>query len=182
MRVEQTTTPALLVSVQEAQDYLNLDDNYPELDGIIRSVQELAEAYTARSFTERTIQLTLDDAPDLVFELPHEPVTSITGIKTLSGSESASDAGTVIAASTYYLADDYRLVFTTTPDIQRDYGGLIITYVAGDKDKTPGAMKLGILKALSTAFEHREDYIIGGGVAMLPDNSKQFFNVWRRLC
>ncbi len=182
MRIKETTIPALLVSTTEAADYLNLDDSYPELDNLLRSVQELAEAYTARAFTSRTVQLTLDYAPELVFELPREPVASITGIKTLSATETDADAGTVIASSTYYLADDHRLVFTTTPDIQRDYGGLIITYVAGDKDRTPTAMKTGILKALSTAFENREDYVIGAGVSRLPDNSLQFFNTWKKLC
>lgn len=179
IEVTVTTTPDLLLTVQEATDYLHLDASEPELNVLMRSVQEKAEAYVGKSFTARTLQLRLDMVPhDNLVHLPRYPVTSISSVKTLN----EFDGETVIAAGTYYLADEERLYFKTTPDLSRDYGGLLITYVAGDKDKTPDAMKVGMLKALATVFEHREDFVVGSSVAMLPDVSKQYFNTWRSLC
>lgn len=177
--VTVTTTPTLLVSVQEAADYLHLDSNEPELDNLLRGVQEKAEAYVGKSFTERTIELRLDEVPyEGVVSLPRFPVTSITSVETID----ESDAKTTIGTSTYYMADNERLVFTTIPDVSRDYGGLLITYVSGAATSTPGAMKVGILKSLATIFEHREDFVVGSSVAKLPDSGKTYLDTWRSLC
>lgn len=182
-----TTTPALFLDIQDAADFLNLDTSDAELLQLMRGVQEKAEAYTGKSFTERTIQLRLDAVPlDGVVHLPRYPVTAISSVKTLT------EAGveTVIATSTYYLADQERLVFTAYPTLERDYGGLLITYTAGwdntdaatDSAKPPEAVKVGMLKALATIFEHREDFVVGASVAMLPDVSKTYLDTWRSLC
>jgi hypothetical protein len=47
-----TTAGTNLLDPQEAVSYLNLADagDYPELSNLIGSVQELAEAYTGKSF------------------------------------------------------------------------------------------------------------------------------------
>ncbi len=179
IQVEVTTTPALLLDPQEAKDFLNLDLNDAELMLLMRGIQEKAEAYCGRSFTTRTITYKLDMiGGDDVLTLPRGPVTSITSIETLD----ESDVATTIASSTYYMADNDRLVFTTAPDVQRDYGGILITYVAGLSTKTPDAVKVGMLKGLATLFEHREDFIVGSSVAMLPDVSKTYLDQYRVLC
>ncbi len=179
MEVTVTTTPDLLLTTTEAHDYLNLDLAEPGLTLMMRGVQEKAEAYTGKSFTQRTIELKLDSVPaDGVVRLPRFPVTSISSVKTLD----ESDVETTVSTSTYYLADDERLIFTTWPTLSRDYGGLLITYVAGAATSTPDAMKLGMLKALATIFENREDFVVGSSVAMLPDSSKTYFDGWRTLC
>lgn len=176
--VTTITAGSNLVSVQEAKDYLNLDADYPELVMLIKGVQEKAEAYCARSFTSRTLELRLDYLESDVLTLPRYPVTSITSVKTLD----ESDVETTIASSTYYLADQERLVFTTSPEVQRDFGGLLIRFVCGDSTQAPSSIKAGILKAVSTVFENREDYVIGSAVSRLPDSSKTFFDTWRTLC
>lgn len=186
---ELTTTAAgsLLLDPAEVSSYLNLDSSYPELTTLMQGVQDQAEAYCARSFTSRTYQLRLDRIPAAhespapyvpAVELPMSPVASITSVETLD----ESDAATAINASTYYLADDYRLVFTQVPDVSRDYGGILITYVAGDSAKVPGAVKVGMMKALSTIFEQREDFVVGTTVITLPNNSKTFLDSYRKLC
>jgi uncharacterized phiE125 gp8 family phage protein len=112
VEVTVTTSPALLLSNQEAADYLHLDTSEPELNALMTGVQEKAEAYTGKSFTTRTIELRLDRLPgDGVVRLPRFPVTAITSVKTLT----EADAETIISDSTYYMADDERLVFTTWP-------------------------------------------------------------------
>lgn len=173
------TAGAPILGPLEASDYLNLGGagDYPELVPLISSVQELAEAYTGKSFTARTIQIRLDTIEEIVYLL-RGPVISITSVKTLT------EAGveTTVATSAYYLADDERLIFTTIPDVQRDYGGVLITYVAGAVARTPAAMKSGMLQALSTAFEHREDYVVGHTVTRLPGTSHRFLDTWARLC
>jgi len=187
METTVTTTPNLLLDIQEASDFLNLDNSDAELLQLMRGVQEKAEAYVGKSFTERTIQYRLDSVPHSgVVHLPRFPVTAISSVKTLD----EADVETTIASSTYYLADSERLVFTTHPTIERDYGGLLITYVAGwdstdaatAKHEPPEAVKVGMLKALSTIFEHREDFVVGSSVAMLPDVSKSYLDSWRSLC
>ena len=173
------TAGALLLDVAEVSAYLNLDDNYSELVQLIQAVQDKAEAYCGRSFTERTLTLKLDKVPnDGVLELSMSPVASITSVKTLTeaGVESTFDS------SNYYLADDYRLVFIEWPDLDRDYGGLTVTYVTGDSAKTPDAVKVGMMKALSTIFEHREDFVIGNTVVQLPNASHTFLDSYRKLC
>lgn len=185
--VTVTTTPGLLLDIQEAADYLNLDTNDAELLSLMRGVQEKAEAYTGKSFTERTIQLRLDTVPlDGVVYLPRFPVTAISSVKTLT----EANAETTILSSAYYLADYERLVFITYPTLERDYGGLLITYTAGwdstdsatDGAKPPEAVRVGMLKALATVYEHREDFVVGSSVAMLPDVSKSYLDTWRTLC
>lgn len=177
-----TTAGANLLTTYEAATYLNLGDvsDYPELASMITSVQDLAEAYTGKSFTVRTIQVRLDSVAE-VLRLPRGPVISITSVKTLT----EAGAETTISSSTYYLADDERLIFTTIPDVSRDYGGVLITYTAGSSTVTTAtapAMKSGMLQALSTAFEHREDYVVGHTVTRLPETSHRFFDTWARLC
>ena len=170
---------ALLLDISEVSAFLKLDDSHPELVQLIQGVQDKAEAYCARSFTARTLTLKLDKVPSNgVLELPMSPVTSISSVKTLA----EDDTETTVLASTYYLADDYRLIFTTWPDLQRDYGGLAITYVTGDSSRVPDAVKVGMYKALSTIFEHREDFVIGSTVAMLPNESTTFLDSYRKLC
>lgn len=173
------TAGAPILGPLEASDYLNLGGagDYPELVPLISSVQELAEAYTGKSFTARTIQIRLDTIEEIVYLL-RGPVISITSVKTLT----EAGAETTVSTSAYYLADDERLVFTTIPDVQRDYGGVLITYEAGAVARTPAAMKSGMLQALSTAFEHREDYVVGHTVTRLPGTSHRFLDTWARLC
>lgn len=179
MDLQITTAGASLLTSQEAVDYLNLASAgaHPELVPMLSSVQELAEAYTGKSFTARTIQIRIDTIEEVIY-LPRGPVISITSVKTLT----EADAETVVSSASYYLADDERLIFTTIPDVQRDYGGVLITYVAGATTRTPAAMKTGMLQALSTAFEHREDYIVGHTVTRLPETSQRFLDTWARLC
>ena len=179
MELQITTAGAALLTSQEAVDYLNLASAgaHPELVPLIGSVQELDEAYTGQSFTARTIQIRLDTIEEVIY-LPRGPVISITSVKTLT----EAGAETTVSTSAYYLADDERLIFTTIPDVQRDYGGVLITYVAGATTRTPAAMKIGMLQALSTAFEHREDYIVGHTVTRLPESSKRFLDAGARLC
>lgn len=179
MDLQITTAGTNILTPHEAASYLNLGDagDYPELDNLLSSVQELAEAYTGKSFSARTIQVRYD-APEEVMYLPRGPVISITSVKTLT----EAGAETTVSTSAYYLADDERLIFTSTPDTQRDFGGLLITYVAGATTRTPAAIKSGMLQALSTAFEHREDYIVGHTVTMLPATSHRFLDTWARLC
>lgn len=179
MDLQITTEGALLLDPWEAADFLNLSSpgDYPELTPLLYSVQELAEAYTGKSFTARTIQVRYDKVVEEFF-LPRGPVISITSVKTLT------EAGveTTVNASTYYLADDERLIFTTIPDVSRDYGGILVTYVAGASARVPRAIKQGMLQALSTAFEHREDFVVGSTVSELPATSKRFLDTWARLC
>lgn len=174
-----TTAGSRLLSVDEAKDFLRLSGDDPELTLLMDAIQEKAEAYCGRSFTAKTLQLRMDrlDGSDTVI-LPRYPVISITSVATLD----EDDASTAIASSTYYLADQQRLVFTTVPDIERDFGGLLITYVSGAKAQVPGSIKAGMLRALSTVYENREDYVIGSTIASLPDMSKTFFDTWRDLC
>ena len=179
MELTVTTTPDLLMKTGEANEFLHLDAPEPELQLMMRSIQEKAEAYVGKSFTQRTIILKLDRiAVGGVVELPRYPVTSITSIATLD----EDDVSTTVLASTYYMADERRLIFKEDPNITRDYGGLVITYVAGLASRTPDAMKTGMLKALSTIFEHREDFAIGTTVIRLPDQSKSYLDTWRSLC
>ena len=178
----QLTTDAvgdLLLDPAEVSAYLNLDDNYPELVALMKAVQDKAEAYCGRSFTERTYTLKLDKVPDYgVIELPMSPVSSVSSVKTLTeaGAQSTFDS------SNYYLADDYRLVFIEWPELDRDYGGLTVTYVAGSSSTTPDAVKAGMWKALSTIFEHREDFVVGTTVIQLPNASHTFLDSYRKLC
>ena len=142
----------------------------------MESVQDLAEAYTKRSFTQRTYTLSIDKLKDDILTLPRGPVQSITSIQVLDEADSA----TTFATSNYYLTGD-RIVFTDTPVLERDYGGLVITYVAGDSTETPPAMRAGLLKAMSTIYENREDFIVGTVVARLPETSHTFFASWMNL-
>ena len=166
----------LLLNAQEVKDFLNLHLDEPELIPLMESVQDMAEAYTKRSFTTRSYTLTLDDVPGDTINLPRGPVQSITSVQIID----EADAATAFDISNYYLTGD-RLVFIDTPILERDYGGLVINYVAGDSTETPPAMRAGLLKAMSTIYENREDFIVGTVVARLPETSRTFFASWMNL-
>ena len=120
--IQLTTVTAgdLLLDISEVSAYLNLDDSYPELVQLIQGVQDKAEAYCGRSFTERTFRLRLDEIPsDGVVELPSGPVTSITSV-TLPNE---SDSELPVSSTTYYIADDYRLYFTESPEVTKGLRG-----------------------------------------------------------
>ena len=166
----------LLLNAQEVKDFLNLHLDEPELIPLMESVQDLAEAYTKRSFTTRSYTLTLDDVPGDTINLPRGPVQSITSVQIVN----EADVATTFDSSNYYLTGD-RLVFIDTPILERYYGGLVINYVAGDSTETPPAMRAGLLKAMSTIYENREDYVIGSMVSQIPDSSLRFFSTWMNL-
>lgn len=143
----------------------------------MESVQDLAEAYTKKAFTQRTYTLWMNNVGRYKYiTLPMGPVQSITSVETLD----ESDVATAVSTSTYYLTGD-KLVFTDTPEIVRDYEGLKITYVAGDRSETPAAMRQGMLKALSTAYENREDFVVGQVVSTLPQDAERFLSTWMTL-
>ena len=179
--IQLTTDTAgdLLLDSSEVSSYLNLDDSYPELITLMKAVQDKAEAYCGRSFTARTLKLRLDEIPsDGIVELPMSPVTSITSVSV----PNEFDDDLNVTATTYYMVDDYRLYFKELPETRRDFGGILITYVTGDATKVPDAVKVGMYKALSTIFEHREDFVVGTTVISLPNESKTFLDSYRKIC
>jgi len=145
------------VTVQEAKDYLRINNNVEDtlIGELITSARQRLEGFTGRSFGAKTIKVRFEYVDGWV-ELPYSPITSITSVE--------NDAGDTLTYESKGL--EVKEVFCNANN------GVIITYVAG-YTTLPKALKEAILKEVSTSYENRENYVIGESVNGLSNGAKQ---------
>lgn len=172
--VAPTATP---VSVQDALDYLKLDDTCetPFITMLIEAATQQVESYLKRKICTQTLQAAYDYVPAAnasfydsnyyrnfpdsranknCFFLPFPAIQSITSIKLYdtANTESTYDS------SNYYL-DSFngRCVFNQGAVIDtdlRECNAMIVTYVAGYAT-VPATIKMGILEQVKMMYECR---------------------------
>ena len=172
----------LAVDFEEALGYLRLDEppaaERALIERLLKAITRQAEASTGRAFVRQTLRVVSPlDPPlrggegfDLV--LPRTPVIELQG--------ATSPEGEPLSEEAYRLRLDGEAV-----RFKRGFAGgaLSVRYACGygtDAAAVPDDVKAGLLKALATIYEDREDYALGTIVAALPQTSETLFDGVRR--
>lgn len=130
--------------------------------------------------------LTLSLAGADYVELPRPPLIGITTVHWYT----TANAETLFAAASYtfdaagapgriILNDGY-----SWPSSVRSRNSMRFRYTAGygvTAASVPAAMRLAILELVATAYEHREDQVVGAGVSEMPFSSQRRLMPYRVL-
>lgn len=191
MRVALVTPPAEEpVTLAEAKLWMKVDggDEDALISSLITTARMTAEEYTRRAFVTQTWRLTLDTGargvPDWLtagtydlpvncfggdiptaFELPRQPILSITGVTTYDGDNVAA----VFAPANYSLSGTRIVLTDYWPSGLRPYGGAEITYVCGygNAAAVPEPIKTAIKMHAQKMYDDRTVCDLPGGCERL---------------
>ena len=180
----QVTTPPVQepVSLQEAKEYLRVDDSTDEriVRPFIETARRVAEEHLGRTLMTTTYSLFVDGYDELAdplwegtrtgpylnyyknyINLPKCPIQSVTSVSTFDD----SDNETTMAASRYYVdnvREPSRVVLRlgeTFPTALRVANAVKVVYVAGYANAyvVPEPLKMGMLQHIAFLYEHRGD-------------------------
>ena len=136
--------------------FTDFEDAY--LLSLIPAYADLAQSYTGRMLTEGSAVVVVDSG-DLSVLLPYGEVTEVTKL-TLDGTE-----------STDFTFDDVTQKIT----IGTDYSTARIEFNAGYVT-LPDVVKSAILVMISTAFNNRDDSVVGQTVNQMPMTSRHLLD------
>ena len=180
-RLQLVTAPSdEPLSLTQVKDHLhvtgNADDDY--LRALITAARLQAEASTHRALMTQTWDWFLDDFPsEDIFCVPRPPLQSITSITYLDAVAGATQTWATTeydtdAPATIALIDEFAapgriaLAFGVTyPATRTEINSVTVRFVAGygaDQD-VPAAIRQGMLLAIGSLYEHREDVVTGTG-------------------
>ena len=153
--------PLAIVTLTEAKRQLNIIDNVDDDDHInmlIDACSELAETYTNRMLSTGVVDLIVCGKQSffLPFGEATEDVTEI--------------VATVTGDPVTFVFEPISQKITFDEGQVADTDEVLITYSAG-YSATPIAVKLGVLMMISSAFNNREDIVLGLTVNDIPLNS-----------
>ena len=168
MAIKVITPPSVEpVSLTEIKAHLNiggtLDDTI--LTAYIKVAREWCESYQNRAYITQTLELTLDDYPASIQDIPRPPLQSVTSIKyydenqveaTFSNTKYMVDTSSFVGRIALLGSNLYP---TTT---LRTINGVVIRYVAGYGNAAtdvPEMVKHAIKLLAGHLYEHREDTI-----------------------
>ena len=173
------------VSLTETKNHLrvtgNLDDDY--IGSLIEAAVAAAEAFTHRALVTQTWDWVLDDFPsEDIFCVPRPPLQSVTSINYLDAVDGSSqlwatseydvDAPATIAEIGEFAAPGrIALAFGVTyPATRTEINSVTVRFVAGygAAEAVPAKIRQGMLLAISTWYEHREDVVVGTIATALP--------------
>lgn len=146
--VRQVIAPASLpVTVAEAKAYMKLDAGDTTYDALIErligAARDYGQGIQRRSWEARTLRATYLETTEVI-DLPYSPIVTI--ISVLRPPATAITGANLLGNRLYLPAPE--------PD------GLVVDYIAGTG--STHAEQLAVLKAVSTAFENREDIAESG--------------------
>jgi len=139
---------------------------------LIAGVEEMAEKYMGLSLRTKDVTVEFAEFGNEVI-LPLGPHTSVDAVRTkYQGTETTLGAGEYFVTGqdfkTLHLVESF-----TDQQLEVD---LTVGYGAAN---VPALIKVGLLKAVLSNYEDRQDVVEGGGF-VLPNESKELFNRYRR--
>lgn len=183
MTVRIVTQPAVEpITVAQARAWCRIDgtDEDSILEILIKSMREYAEEYTGRAFVQRQLELTMDSFDGREIHLPYPPLLSVTHIKYIAydGTLTTIDPDDY-EVNTYEEPGEVQPAYLQVwPGVRDVFNAVQIRYLAGyaptDGSPTdytaniPAALKQWMMARIATAFEHREQLIVGATVNPLP--------------
>ncbi len=152
-RVVRSTGPASEpITLSEAKTFLRIDgsDEDTLISEMISAARIAAEEQTGKSLITQSWQVSYDDCPPPVVQLPHGPVQSVTSVKSID--ENAVE--TTISATSYHLNALQELVFESVPSGHQ----IVIEYVTGfgAASDVPANLVQGVLLHVANLYEHRD--------------------------
>lgn len=152
------------VTLQEAKDYLRISNDAENslIQELITSARQRLEKFTNLSFGVKTLKCRWDYVNGWV-EIPYQPNAVI--------SACVNDANVALTYETKGL--EYKYLYCNNAT------GVTITYTAGFTT-LPKALKVAILKEVSTSYENRENYYIEGTFNELSNDAKRMAQSYSR--
>ena len=140
---------------------------------LIEGVEEMAEKYMGLSLRTKDVTVEFAEFGNEVI-LPLGPHTSVDAVRTkYQGTETTLGTGEYFVTGqdfkTLHLVESF-----TDQQLEVD---LTVGYGAAN---VPPLMKMGLLKAILSNYEDRQDIISGTIIASLPNESKKLFDRYRR--
>ena len=164
----------ILLPMSELAEHLRLfDPNEEAMLEIYRSAAiDFAEQYMNRAIGVQTVQATIPHYKTSVY-LPYGNVVKVIRLTAINKHDEIIELST----SDYSLnsISDELIIKNST-----DLSNFVITYEVGYEPlAVPVAIKLGIMKLVSTWYENREDISNGVSVTQVPFNHQYCFNLYR---
>jgi uncharacterized phiE125 gp8 family phage protein len=157
-----TANTNLVVSRADMKTFLKLDSSITAddeiIDALIKSATKVVENYTGRVLMNETWKMWATRLPDRVF-LPFGYVSSITSVTIIADDETtttqtSTDYSLVSSEPSYFFLKDGYTWDTTN----RDYGGYMVTFVAGygaDGDSVPDEILNAVKVTVSEWYYNR---------------------------
>lgn len=170
------------VTVTEFKTYarFTLSDEDTLIGELITSARLRLEAFTGRSFGEKTINAYWQTFSKEV-ELPYPPVTAITSVSTIYKGESTA----LVSGEDYYTTGLDLKILNLVNVPSWKWGvtktSLSVIFTAG-YTTLPKALKEAILKEANTAWLNRENFmtdVIKGGTEPLSNEAKMLAQPYR---
>lgn len=171
------------VSITEAKDHLrvtgNADNDY--LGALATAARMQAEAFTHRALMTQTWDWKLDNFPPRsCIEVPRAPLQSVTSINYRDAVDGSSQTW---ATSNYDVDTPFdapgriALAFGKTyPATRSEINSVTIRIVVGyggNAVDVPESIRQGMLLAIGSWYEHREDVVVGTIATRLPLQTSQ---------
>lgn len=157
--VSYVNTGALPITVVTARAWCKTDSTQDsEVEALIEETVDLAENEFNLTIIDKTVTATFGQYGSEV-RLPFAPVKAITSVE-------VEDEEV-----------DYKQVGDSLRFSEFGKGILVVTYTTG-YTVLPKGLKLAIKKAVLSAFEDRQDSVLGG-VGKLPNHSRALFKKYR---
>lgn len=150
----------ILVSLEDAKLWARVDgdDEDDLIEMIIDESIDQAQEITNSSFSPRKVIATFSSVADEVY-LPYGPVIDVLSVK--DGE------------------DDIEFEFENEALRIESRGACVVTYLAG-YEPVPDGVKLALRKMIASAYDDREDAVMGG-VSEMPNSSRKILMRYRRF-
>lgn len=140
---------------------VTISEGVTDVGGYIDAATAMLEGFAQRAFVTRTYDLFVDGPVGGVFELPRQPVASVTSVNVTDEDDVET---VVVAADVYRVTKDGRIVLRRSAswpcgDAVRDTDGYRIRYVAGygAAASVPAPIKQAIRVQVAEWYENRGD-------------------------
>lgn len=131
-------------TLQEAKDYMRVDQDYTFDDVLIQTMIDSAvswcEKYTGLAFTKRSFTFYSNKE---YFDLEYYPLHSVESVQNSEGDD-----------INYYQTSGFY------PRIVPSYRGVTVNYTSGFEDNLPPDLKIAVLMFTNTIYENRESFVI----------------------
>ncbi len=176
MALKVITPPASEpLDLATAKVHLRVDttDDDALITSLITAARQYCEQYQNRAYVTQTLELTLDEFPDMPFDLPMPPLQSVTSIKYIDkdGLETTWDPANYIVDVDSQPGRIALAYGKTLPTVTlKPVNAVKIQFVAGygATAAVPQTVKQAMLLLIGAWYEQREALVVGSTVTTVP--------------
>ena len=183
-----------LYEVQDQKDWSRVDDEIQDaqIAANIRAATRLAEDFCLRAFITQSWRITYDRLPfgglsipaiPRIIELPRPLLITLDQVQVVLEDDSTS----LVSTDSFHKdlnGEPGRIMLkdgVSWPTGLREIDAIRIDYTCGygDESVVPDGIKTGVKMIASTAFENREDWVVGKTVAEIPRNAEAWLQPFK---